>query len=117
MMEFSNFERNGKEAARRAANVDFYILGRENCTVLECLCYIRNKLGTDTGTPEKAGKAVWIVCEQFLSFACVRKHNSLGKLLKIFRARRDGIFVALRIKEKRYTAINHLRTPQLRLLV
>lgn len=85
--------------------------------VLECLCHIRNKLGTDTGTLEKVGKAVWIVCEQFLSLARVGKYDGPGKLLKIFRARRDGIFVALRVKEKRYTAVDCFRAPQLRLLV
>ena len=54
-----------------------------------------------------------VVDEHGNASACVRKRNSFIELLESLRTRRDGILVTLRVKEKRYAAVDCFRAPQL----
>lgn len=74
---------------------------------------IRDKLRADTGALKQPSELRCVVSEYRDTLTCVRKRDSFIELFESLRTRRDGIFVALRVKEKRYTAVDCFRAPQL----
>lgn len=100
------FRWNCKIAPASPLSVDFYLFGRAERPVLQCLYNIFDKLGTDSGTLQQTSEAVGMVDQQRLVLIRVLERRCLGKFLERLRPRMDRVLVTLRLEQEGNTLID-----------